>query len=352
MTGSTKRSSSSRKASSASQSDDNLKGLFSSAISGTGAALPERVLTNADLERMVDTSDEWITTRTGIRERRIAEASETLSKYAVEAGRRALKAAELSPEAIDLIICATVTPDRPMPATSCTIQHQLGCSRAAAFDLAAGCSGFIYALAVADQFVRSGACQHVLVVGAELLSKYLDWKDRSTCIIFADGAGAVVLSRRQGEGGLLSFKLHADGALADFIHVPAGGTALPTSVETVRERKHYIRMRGNETFKLAVRSLEDVSREVLEARGLTAADVHLMIPHQANRRIIDAVGSRLGVPPERVYINIERVGNTSAASIPIALDEAVARNLIHRGDRLLLSAFGAGLTWAAALFEW
>ncbi len=347
-----KRSASSPKASSTLRSEAGRTRPSMSAITGTGAALPNRVLTNTDLERMVDTSDEWITTRTGIRERRIAEASETLSKFAVEAARKALRSAKVAPESVELVICATVTPDRPIPATSCTVQHELGCRKAGAFDLAAGCSGFIYALAVADQFVRCGAYQHVLIIGGELLSKYIDWKDRTTCIIFADGAGAVVLSAHEGSGGLLSFSLHADGALADFIHVPAGGTALPASETTVRQRQHYIRMRGNETFKLAVRSLEDVSLEVLEACGMTAADIDLMIPHQANRRIIDAVGNRLGIPADKVYINIDRVGNTSAASIPIALDEAVSQGLVRRGDRLLFAAFGAGLTWAAAIVEW
>jgi len=351
MTASTKRSSSSPK-SSASRSEAGATPAFTAAITGTGASVPERVLTNADLERMVDTSDEWITTRTGIRERRVAGESETLSKFAVEAGRQALEAAGLAAQELDLVICATVTPDRPVPATACTIQHQLGASHAAAFDMAAGCSGFIYALAVADQFVRAGTYRHVLVIGAELLSKFVDWKDRSTCIIFADGAGAVLVSRRQGGGGLLGFSLHSDGSQADFIHVPAGGTLMPASEATVRERQHYIRMKGNETFKIAVRSLEEVSREVLQACGLTAADIALVVPHQANRRIIDAVGSRLGLPPERVYVNIERYGNTSAASIPIALDEAVRRGLVHPGDRLLFAAFGAGLTWAAAVVEW
>jgi 3-oxoacyl-[acyl-carrier-protein] synthase-3 len=310
------------------------------------------VLTNADLERMVDTSDEWITTRTGIKERRIAETSETLSQFAVEAGRRALEAAGVAPQELDLIICATVTPDRPIPATACTIQDQLGATRAAAFDMAAGCSGFIYALGVADQFIRAESSRHVLVIGGELLSKYIDWKDRSTCIIFADGAGAVLLSRRPGSGGVLSFSLHSDGSMADFIHIPAGGTSLPPSEETVRGRLHYIRMKGNETFKLAVRSLEEVSRQVLQDCGLTPSDIAMVIPHQANRRIIDAVGARLGIPPERLYVNIDRVGNTSAASIPIALDEAVRQGRIARGDRLLFSAFGAGLTWAAAVVEW
>ena len=325
---------------------------FCGAITGTGSALPRRVLTNADLERMVDTSDEWITSRTGIRERHVAEESETLSQFALEAGQGALRAAGVDARDLDLVICATVTPDRPIPATACTIQHQIGAARAAAFDMAAGCSGFIYALAVADQFVRLGTYRQVLVIGAELLSKYVDWKDRATCIIFADGAGAALVSRRPGSGGIRSFSLHSDGSLADFIYVPAGGTLMPTSEATVRERLHFIRMKGNETFKIAVRSLEEVSRQVLEASGLTPADVTWMIPHQANRRIIDAVGSRLGIPAERVYINIDRVGNTSAASIPIALDEAVGRGLVKHGDRLLFAAFGAGLTWAAALVEW
>lgn len=352
MTASTKRSSSSPRSSNASRSEAGPSSGSCAAITGTGASAPRRVVTNADLARMVDTSDEWITTRTGIRERRVASESETLSQFAVEAGREALEMAGVPARDLDLVLCATVTPDRPVPATSCTIQHQLGAPRAAAFDMAAGCSGFIYALAVADQFVRTGTYRHVLVIGAELLSKFVDWKDRTTCIIFADGAGAALVSRRQGSGGLLSFSLHSDGSLADFIYVPAGGTQIPPSEASVRERLHYIRMKGNETFKIAVRSLEEVSREVLEACGLTPADVSLMIPHQANRRIIDAVGSRLGVPAERVYVNIERYGNTSAASIPIALDEAVRRGMVKRGDRLLFAAFGAGLTWAAAVLEW
>jgi 3-oxoacyl-[acyl-carrier-protein] synthase-3 len=321
-------------------------------VTGTGAALPTRVLTNHDLEKMVDTSDDWITSRTGIKERRIAAEGEYLSQYATDAGKRALEMAGVAAEEIDLIICATVTPDRPIPSTACTIQQNLGSRRAAAFDLAAGCSGYIYALAVADRFLASGAYRHALVIGGELLSKYVDWQDRTTCIIFADGAGATVLSAREGVAGILATSLRSDGSMADFIHIPAGGTMLPTSEKTVRERQHFIRMKGNETFKIAVRSIEEVSREVIIASGLSASDIDLYIPHQANRRIIEAVGTRLGLRGEQVYMNIDRVGNTSSASIPIALDEAVRAGKVEHGDILLFAAFGAGLTWGAALLRW
>jgi 3-oxoacyl-[acyl-carrier-protein] synthase III len=321
-------------------------------VTGTGSALPSRVLTNQELERMVDTSDEWITTRTGIKERRIAESGEYLSIYATEASQRALEMSGVPAAELDMIICATVTPDQPLPSTACTIQHNLGAKRAAAFDLAAGCSGFIYGLAVADRFLSGGGYRHVLVIGAELLSKYVDWKDRTTCIIFADGAGAVLLSAREGTSGILATSLRTDGSMADYIHVPAGGTMMPASERTVREGLHFIRMKGNETFKIAVRSIEEVSREVLTASGLTAADINHYIPHQANRRIIEAVGTRLGLRPEQVYVNIDRVGNTSSASIPIALDEAARAGKIQRGDTVLFAAFGAGLTWGAALLRW
>lgn len=321
-------------------------------VTGTGAALPARVLTNYDLEKMVDTSDDWITSRTGIKERRIAAEGEYLSQYATDASKRALEMAGVPAEEIDLIICATVTPDRPIPSTACTIQNNLGSRKAAAFDLAAGCSGYIYALAVADRFLASGAYRHALVIGGELLSKYVDWQDRTTCIIFADGAGATVLSAREGVAGILATSLRSDGSMADFIYIPAGGTMLPTSEKTVQERQHFIRMKGNETFKIAVRSIEEVSREVITASGLSASDIDLYIPHQANRRIIEAVGTRLGLRGEQVYMNIDRVGNTSSASIPIALDEAVRAGKVEHGDILLFAAFGAGLTWGAALLRW
>src|SRR2546425_4358924 len=321
-------------------------------IRGTGSALPSRVLTNADLEKMVDTSDDWITSRTGIRERRIAREDEYMSQFAPGAAQEALASAQLSASDIDLIVCATVTPDMPIPATACIVQDNLGAAGAAAFDLAAGCSGFIYALAVAERFVASGDYRAVLVVGAELLSKYTDWRDRTTCVLFGDGAGAVVLTPGEAPYGVLATSMHADGSMADFIYVPAGGTREPASERSVTERRHFIRMRGNETFKMAVRSMEETSRAVLEKAGLTPHDVNLFIPHQANRRIIDAVGSRLGLREDQVYVNIERVGNTSAASIPVALDEAMRKGLVRKGDNLLFAAFGTGLTWGAAVCTW
>ena len=327
-------------------------GTRNAIITGTGMSVPSRILTNADLEQIVDTSDEWIQTRTGIRERRIALPNEAVSKFAEEAARNALEMAGVAPKDIDLIICATVTPDAPIPATACLLQHRLGCQRAAAFDMQAGCSGFIYAQSVAKQFIVSGRCRNVLVVGAELLSKFLDWSDRATCVIFADGAGAAVMSEGSLPRGILASALHSDGSMSDFISMEGGGSMHPASEETLAKGMHFIRMRGNETFKIAVRSLEDVSREVLLAAGLTPNDVSLFIPHQANQRIISAVGERLGIPPERCYVNIDRYGNTSAASIPIALDEAVRAGRVQRGDIILMAAFGAGLTWAASAVRW
>jgi len=321
-------------------------------ITGTGMSVPERIVTNRDLEQLVDTSDEWIRTRTGIQERRIAAEGEGVSRYAGEAARLAIEAAGVPPEEIDMIILATVTPDMPIPATSCLLQHQLGCVNASAFDMQAGCSGFIYAQSVAKQFLLTGRCRHVVVIGAELLSKYLDWKDRATCVIFADGAGAVVMSTGEAPRGVLASALHTDGTMTDFICLPGGGATNPPSTDTIERRLHYIRMRGNETFKMAVRSLEDVCREVLSAAELTTDDVDWFIPHQANRRIIDAVGNRLGIDESRCFVNIERYGNTSAASIPIALDEAVRAGKVERGDVVLMAAFGAGLTWAGSVVRW
>jgi 3-oxoacyl-[acyl-carrier-protein] synthase III len=324
----------------------------SAIIAGTGMSVPSKVLTNFDLEKMVDTTDDWITTRTGIRERHVAEEGEYMSLFAAEAGRKALEAAAVEPKDVDLLICATVTPDMPIPATSCVLQHNLGCTRAAAFDMQAGCSGFIYAQSVAKQFLLSGRCRNVLVIGAELLTKYLDWKDRTTCVIFADGAGATLMSGGDPPRGVLASAMHTDGSMLDFITMLGGGTLHPPSAETVSQGLHFIRMKGNETFKIAVRAMEEVSREVLHLAGLTTADVDWFVPHQANQRIIDAVGTRLGIPPERCYVNIDRYGNTSAASIPIALDEAVRLGKIQRGDVVLMAAFGAGLTWAASVVRW
>jgi 3-oxoacyl-[acyl-carrier-protein] synthase-3 len=327
-------------------------GTRSAIIAGTGTSVPSRIMTNRDLERLVDTSDEWIQTRTGIRERRIADPDESVSQFALEASQRAMEMAGVVAHDIDLIICATVTPDVPIPATACILQHRLGCDRAAAFDMQAGCSGFIYAQSVAKQFIVSGRCRNVLVVGAELLSKFLDWTDRTTCVIFADGAGAAVMSEGNLPRGVLASALHSDGSMSDFICMEGGGSKFPATSETVANKMHFIKMRGNETFKIAVRSIEDVSREVLGMAGLTPADVSWFIPHQANRRIIDAVRERLGIPEDRCYVNIDRYGNTSAASIPIALDEAVRAGKVARGDVILMAAFGAGLTWAASAVRW
>lgn len=324
----------------------------SAIMAGTGMSVPDRVVTNRDLEKIVDTSDEWITARTGIRERRIAEDGEPLSRYATEACRRAMDSAGVGPDEIDLIILATVTPDMPIPATACTVQHDLGCTKATSFDLAAGCSGFIYAQSVAKQFIVNGRCRNALVIGGELLSRYLDWEDRSTCVIFADGAGAAVMTAGDPPRGVLASAMHTDGSMADYICMPGGGALHPPSQEMLDQRLHYIRMRGNETFKVAVRSIEEVCREVLASAGLQTGDVDLFVPHQANLRIINAVGHRLGIPDDKSYINLDRYGNTSAASIPIALAEAAGEGRIKPGDIVLMAAFGAGLTWAGSVVRW
>lgn len=326
--------------------------MRSAVILGTGASVPERVVTNQDLESIVDTTDAWITSRTGIKERRIASDSEPVSVFALEAARQAIARAGISSSEVDLIICATVTPDRLIPATACTIQHRLGAPKAAAFDMQAGCSGFLYALQLARIGVLTGEYKNAVVIGAEVLSKYMDWTDRGTCVIFADGAGAVVVSAGEAPRGILSTRLHTDGEMADFITITAGGSETPISVGAIERRENLIKMKGNETFKVAVRSIEEVSREVIEAEGLTTADIDLFIPHQANQRIIDAVATRMGIDASKVYVNIDRFGNTSAASIPIALDEAVRAGTVREGSLVLFAAFGAGLTWAASLVRW
>jgi len=322
-------------------------------IIGTGSFAPDKVLTNFDLEKMVDTSDEWIRTRTGIRERRIVQDGVATSDLATEAARRALEAAGVAAEKIELIIVATVTPDMPFPATACLVQDRLEAKNSAAFDLNAACSGFLYALAVAAQFIRTGSYRYVLVIGAETISKITDWTDRSTCVLFGDGAGAVVVAGGECNGrGILDINLYTDGALHDALYIPAGGSRLPASRETVENRLHYIKMRGNETFKVAVRSLAEATRHILADNGYTVEDVDLFIPHQANKRIIDAVAEMLKLPKEKIYSVIERYGNTSASSIPIALDEAVRGGKIRPGNLLIFSAFGGGLTWGASLIKW
>jgi 3-oxoacyl-[acyl-carrier-protein] synthase-3 len=308
-------------------------------------------MTNTELERMVATSDDWIRERTGIRERHIAASGEACSDLAVQAGRRALAAAGLAAADLDLILVATCTGDYPLPATACLVQHQLGATKAAACDLSAACCGFVYALSVADAYVRTGM-RHVLVIGSEVMSAITDWSDRNTCILFGDGAGAAVVSASDGERGILSTHLRSDGSLCELITVPAGGSRTPLSEQVVAERTHFIKMKGNETFKVAVRTLEEIARETLAANHLQVEDLDLYVPHQANMRILKAVMERLGLPLEKVMLNLEHYGNTSAASIPIALDEAVRAGRVRDGSLVMLGAFGAGLTWASALIRW
>ncbi len=322
------------------------------AIAGWGKCLPQRVLTNADLERMVDTSDEWIRARTGILERRLAGEGETTASLSVRAARQALERADLAPFALDLIIVATSTPDYAFPATACLVQDALGAIHAGAFDLEAACSGFVYALAVGTQFVRSGACDNVLVVAAETLSRITNWQDRNTCVLFGDGAGAVVLRASVRPRGLLAHVLGAYGAGSDLLIQPAGGSARPASPQTVASGQHCIHMKGNEVFRFAVRTMGQAALDVLEKAGLTLDDVRLLIPHQANLRIIEALAERLKLPPERLFVNLQRYGNMSAATIPIALCEAAEEGCLREEDVVVVSAFGAGLTWAAGVLSW
>jgi 3-oxoacyl-[acyl-carrier-protein] synthase-3 len=321
-------------------------------ISGVGAYVPAKVLTNAELEKMVDTTDEWITTRTGIKERHIAAKEEYTSDLGAEAARRAMKMANVTPDQIDLIIVATITPDMPFPSTACLVQHKLGANRAAAFDLEAACSGFIYALEIGQQFIMSRTYETVLVIGAEKLSSITDWTDRNTCVLFGDGAGAAILQNRQGAHGLLTAVMGADGGKADLLFMPGGGSRCPATVDSLKARQHYLRMEGKETFKNAVQAMQTAAEEALRRCELNVSQIKLIIPHQANRRIIDAVGDRLGAKPEQLFVNVDKFGNTSAASVGIALDEAVATGKVQRGDLILLVVFGAGLTWGAAVIEW
>lgn len=320
-------------------------------ITGTGSYTPAKILTNADLENMVATSDQWITERTGIRARAVVGPGEACSDLAVKASRRALEAANISPADLDMIVLATCTGDYPLPATACLIQHQLGATKAAACDLSAACCGFVYALSMADAYVKTGM-RHVLVVGSEVMSAITDWTDRNTCVLFGDGAGAAVVSASEGRNGILSTHLRSDGALWELIAVPGGGSRLPPSEKVLAEKLNCIKMKGNETFKVAVRTLEEIARETLAVNDVSIDDLDLYVPHQANVRILNAVADRLGLPPEKVMLNLDRYGNTSAASIPIALDEAVQQGRIKQGSLVMLGAFGAGLTWASALIRW
>ena len=321
-------------------------------ITGWGMYAPQRILTNADLSKMVDTSDEWIVTRTGIRERRVAADEETTTTLALNASRDAVAVAGIDPNEIDLVIVGTCSPDYPLPATGVLLARELGATRAAGFDLQAACSGFVFALATAEGFIRSGAYRNVLVVGVEVLSRFLDWTDRNTCVLFGDGAGAVLLSASDQPGGLLAFDMFSDASGWEAIIVRAGGSARPASDRTVAERGHVIQMLGKEVYKYATRQLVESGENALRKAGLRPDEIDQFIFHQANLRIIESVEDRLGIPPEKVFLNIEKYGNTSAASVPMALVEAVAAGRVKQGDRLLMVAFGAGYTAGAAVVEW
>jgi 3-oxoacyl-[acyl-carrier-protein] synthase-3 len=322
-----------------------------SAILGTGSELPSKVVTNRDLEKMVDTSDEWITVRTGIKERRVLEEGKGNADMAFQAAKRALEDAGMEGKDLDAIIMGTVSPDYPFPSSACILEDMLGARNAFSFDVSAACSGFLNAIAVADLYICAGKVNNALVVGSDTLSRLLNWQDRTTCILFGDGAGAVVLGASENGSGILSTKLRTDGAYAKTLYVPAGGSLKPASPQTVRNNEHTIAMNGKEVFKTAVRAMEDISRQALEEAGVTIEQVSLVVPHQANKRIIVALAERLGVPMEKVMVNLEKYGNTSAASIPVALDEARKQGRIKAGDIVLLNAFGAGFAWGAAVVK-
>jgi 3-oxoacyl-[acyl-carrier-protein] synthase-3 len=321
-------------------------------IAGVGSYVPERIITNADLEKLVDTSDEWITSRTGIRARRVAATHQFTSDLAARAAVRAMRKAGVKAEEIDLIIVATITPDMPFPSTACLVQQKINAYRAAAFDIEAACSGFIYALEIGQQFIMSRTYNTVLVIGAEKLSSIVDWTDRNTCVLFGDGAGAAILQNRPNAHGLLTACMGSDGQKADLLSMPGGGSRCPASAESVAAGLHFLRMDGKETFKNAVQAMNTAAQEALRRCEIEITQIKCIIPHQANRRIIDAVCERLGAKPEQVFVNLDKYGNTSAASVAIALDEVVESKRIQRGDLILLVVFGAGLTWGAAVIEW
>ncbi|NNE65880.1 MAG: ketoacyl-ACP synthase III [Pyrinomonadaceae bacterium] len=320
-------------------------------IISTGHDYPEGILTNADLEKIVETSDDWITTRTGIKQRRKASEDEYTSQFAVRAAQRALESAGISPEEIEIIVCATTTPDQILPSTGCLIQKEIGAVNAAGMDVFAACSGFLYGITMVESMIRTGQIRYALVVGAEVLTKYVDYTDRSTCVIFGDGAGAAVLGPVEGDKGILATKIMSDGRYEEQLYAPGGGTKLGTTHDTIDNGEHFFKMKGNELFKVAVRSMAGISKEMLAKTGYTVDDVKMVIPHQANQRITDAVASRLKVPEEKVYSNIAEHGNTSSASIPIALDECIQEGKIVEGDLVLMTAFGGGVTWGGTLIR-
>jgi len=326
-------------------------GTINMMIKSTGAYVPERVVTNFDLEKIVETSDEWITTRTGIKSRRIAADDQATSDLAYEAAKIALERAELDPQDIDLILVATISPDMFFPSTSCVVQDKLGATNAAAMDLSAACSGYIYSMVIANNFLALNNYENVLIIGSEKLSAFLNWEDRSTCVIFADGAGASVITPSDGESRLLAFDLGVDGSFGNQLSVPAGGARMPATMETVRNNLHAIQMNGNAIFKIAVNKMRETFTKSMEKAGVTVDDISLVIPHQANLRIIESLRTYLKLPKEKVYVNIEKYGNTSAASIAIALDEAYSEGIIKRGDIIGFAAFGGGLTWGSAIIQ-
>ncbi|HEY6066092.1 MAG TPA: beta-ketoacyl-ACP synthase III [Thermoanaerobaculia bacterium] len=322
-------------------------------VVGTGSAVPRKLLTNADLEKLVDTSDEWITSRTGIKERHMVSEGEKFSDLCTKASEQALKRAHMKPEDLDMILVGTISSDMLFPATSCLVQHNLGATNAAASDVSAACVGFLYGLHLADGLIQSNKADNVLVVGGEILTRFVDWTDRSTCVLFGDGAGAVVLRSTKGDHGILGSLMKSNGLYADFICMPGGGSNRPANDPTsIQEKLPYIKMKGNETFKVAVKAMADVTAELLAEQGFTHEQIDLFIPHQANERIINAVGAKLKIASSKVVKNIERYGNTSAASIPIALDECAREGRIKVGDLVLLTAFGSGLVWGSVLLRW
>jgi 3-oxoacyl-[acyl-carrier-protein] synthase-3 len=331
----------------------NHSSLIEVCVAGTGSYVPDRVLTNEELSRMVDTSDEWIVARTGIRERRIAAEGEFTSHMASKAAMRALEQAGMSAEEIELIVVATITPDTPTPATACYVQQQIGARNAVAFDISAACSGFLYAMKICKRLISDGAFRNALIIGAEKLSTVTNWDDRSTCVLFGDGAGAAVLRQAlPGEGAILATEMGTDGNLTHLLEIPGGGSAQPITAENVGQHLHTLNMQGREVFKIAVTRMKEAAEKVIERAGLTAADIACVIPHQANLRIIDAIADRLAVPNERVFVNLDKYGNTSAAAVAIALDEAHRSGVFKRGEHIVLVVFGAGLTWAAAAIRW
>ncbi len=317
-------------------------------IIGTGSSVPEAILSNSDLEKMVDTSDEWITSRTGIKERRIADENTAASDVAYGAAEKALKAAGVSPQELDVIIVGTITPDFIFPSTGCVLQSRLGAKKAYAFDIMAGCSGFLYTLHVAEGIIKSGGAEKILAIGVDVLSKVTDFEDRSTCILFGDGAGAAVLTASK-EPGILSSILNSDGNHWDLLYVPAGGSRTPIDEEVLKSREQYIKMEGNDVFKVAVKSMESATADAIAKANVSPEDIDLFVPHQANHRILEAVRKRLNFPEEKVFANLDKYGNTSGASIPLALDEAVRQGRVKEGNLVLFAAFGAGFTWGASV---